>query len=131
MREKPYRIVNFLNFFLTCKIIKKNLLAFMANVFSGSFSFYFCIALMTKCTILETNESRIGQLFVTPFTSETIRMPARCHCLNNTSNDKISAFVTAWCEKYMKITFTIFSTLKLVENTILKFSKALSASKKQ
>lgn len=115
----------------SCVKLNRHLLAFMTNIFSGSLSFYFCIALMTKSTILETNKARIGQLLVTPFTSETMRVPTRCHCFDNTSNDKISAFIAAWCKKYMKITFTIFSTLKLIENTILKLSKALSASKKE
>lgn len=55
-------------------------------------------------------------------------MPRSRHCLNDTSNNKFTTFTTAGCEQYLKIMFTVFTTFKLVEQTIREWPETLRAS---
>lgn len=131
-------------------------LAFVAHIFSQSSCFFSGITIMAQSAILYfqtstikycfqkkrfkniqekllethliTNEAAISQFLVACFTAETLWMPTSCHGLYNASDYEFTAFVATWCKQNMKITFTIFATFKLVENTILESSETLSAS---
>lgn len=54
----------------------------------------------------------------TPFTylaTEAFRVPTAVHRFDYSTNDEIATFSTTWCEKNMKIMFTIFSAIELIE----------------
>lgn len=101
-------------------------LALVANVFAQTDCFDPGIAIMAQCPILVSNKSTIGQFFRAHFTAEALRMPIGCHRLDYTSDDKFTAFITAWCKQHVKITFAIFTSFKFVEDAILKGTEALS-----
>jgi hypothetical protein len=85
---------------------------------------------MTQSAIVVANEARIRQFNMTKLTAEALRMPACIHCLNDTPNDNVTALVAVRRKKDTKIFLAIFSSFELVENSILKGSEALSATKK-
>lgn len=74
------------------------------------------------------NEAAIGQFFVARFTAKALWMPAGRHRFDYTADNKFTAFITARCKQHVKVTFAVFASLKLIENTILKWPEALSAA---
>lgn len=104
------------------------LLAFLTNITSRNLSPSCCITFMAKGTILITDETTIGQFLGTHLTPETLRMPTGGHRLNHSTDDKFTAFIATGCKKDMEITFTVFTTLEFIEDTILEWTEALGTS---
>lgn len=80
---------------------------------------------MAQRPILIPNESTIGQLFVAQLTIKAARMPAGRHRFDHTTNHEITAFIAAWREQHLKVTFAILATLKLIEDAVLETAEAL------
>lgn len=97
----------------------------MAHIFSQSLCLKLGIALMTQRPASALDESQVSQLDVAMLTTETPWMPVLVHCLDHPSDDEFSTFSTAWSEQYLKIMFTILSTLELKERSVFEHLEAL------
>lgn len=102
-------------------------MALVTNILANTNCFHVGVTLMAQGTILVTNESGVGQFFVASFATEAMRMPTGCHRLDDTANDKVAAFVAAWCKEDVKVAFTIFAAFEFIKNAIVEFAEALSA----
>jgi len=52
-------------------------------------------------------------------------VPGGLHGLDDPANDKLSTFLTAGSKENMKVMFTVFSSLKLVEDSVWERAKTL------
>lgn len=108
-------------------IVESHLLAFVANVFPQPDGLHSCVAVVAQRPILIANKAAVGQFLRAHLAAEALRMPIRCHRLDDATDHELAALVAARSEKYVKIAFAILAPLELVENAILEGAEALSA----
>lgn len=120
-------VINFTTESQWCTINQS--MALVARIFANFGCFKLSIAAMAQGTIVVTYKSRVSQFSLTHLTAEALGMPARIHCFNNATNYDVTAFIAVRSKENSEIFFAVLASFEFIENSILKWSEALSATK--
>ena len=85
------------------------------------------VTALTKGSTRILHEAGVCQRGFANLTHKTISMPAAVHCFDNTPDDVLAATTATGGVQLLEIVLAVLTPIKLVEQSLVKGAKALSA----
>lgn len=100
----------------------------VTDVLAQTSGLLFSVTFAAERTSSVAQKADVSEFVVADFAAEAVRMPARVHRLDHSSDDEFTASATAGRVEDVKVVFAILAPFELEEDTVWEGSEALRAN---